>query len=307
MKIFTVLLLFIFGCNQNKIKVVDVERGVNYDTIRIKDGSLSLVKTFSGEWKYEKKSKDSKVPEELFTVVLLQSGNKIKGQYCAIANSGGKVDCEIDEVFNINGIIMEDKIIADFYSFFGSPKHSGVVEILMKNDSTLEWTIIKSPKTEFYAPKNAILHKKNTVVVKEFVLEESPVSLNLPFSFYQYFKDEYSELSYPSYPLTTMFIKYLKDIGYDAESYQSFVIQGVNSLYYLVSISRGDSEYYVLVTTNENGIVDYYEIGSIGNDNPITFKIYSNFIIEKYYGNAQNSHAFETLKINKDGGFEQVE
>lgn len=307
MKLFTLLFLFIFGCNQNKVNVADFERKLDVDTIRNLGDKLSLVKNVSGEWKYEKKSKDSKVPEELFTVVLQQSGNEIKGQYCAIAKSGGKVDCEVEETFNINGAIIKDKIIADFFSFFGSPKHLGVVEILIKNDSTLEWTIIKSPKSEFYAPKNAVLHKKNTVAVKEFLLEESPVSLELPFSFYQYFNNENPELNYPSYPLTPTFIEFLKSIGYDAESYQSFVFRDKNDLFYLVSISRGDSEYYVLVTTNGHEIVDYNEIGSIGNENAITFKIFPNFVTEKYLGNSQNGTAFETLRINKGGKIERVD
>lgn len=44
-------------------------------------------------------------------------------------------------------------------------------------------------------------------------------------------------------------------------------------------MSRGDSDYFILITTQNNNIIDYKEIGCIGDENP--FKISPDFSIEK--------------------------
>ncbi|WP_250255114.1 hypothetical protein [Chryseobacterium sp. Marseille-Q3244] len=94
----------------------------------------------------------------------------------------------------------------------------------------------------------------------------------------------------------------MKNNSYDAETYKGLVIHSdENFLYLLISILRGDSEYFVLVTTKNNVIIDYKEIGLIGDENPITFKILPSFIIEEYQGNGPNLKAFEKLKINAAG------
>lgn len=136
----------------------------------------------------------------------------------------------------------------------------------------------------------------------KFIAEKNPQKVNLPFSFYDYFNDDYSESKYPNYELKPFLIDFLKNNSYDAETYKGLVIRSdENFLYLLISILRGDSEYFVLVTTKNNVIIDHKEIGLIGDENPITFKISPNFIIERYNGNGPNLNAFEKLKINEAG------
>lgn len=136
----------------------------------------------------------------------------------------------------------------------------------------------------------------------KFIVEKNPKKVNLPFSFYDYFNDNYSESKYPNYELKPFLIDFLKNNSYDAETYKGLVIHSdENFLYLLISILRGDSEYFVLVTTKNNVIIDYKEIGLIGDENPVTFKILPNFIIERYNGNSPNLNAFEKFKINEAG------
>lgn len=72
-------------------------------------------------------------------------------------------------------------------------------------------------------------------------------------------------------------------------------------MYLIISIARSDSEYFVLITSKNNSIIDYKEIGSIGGEDPVTFKVFSNFTIEKYHGNGDKLTAFEKLEINESG------
>ena len=47
--------------------------------------------------------------------------------------------------------------VPEFYSFFGSPKDKGKVKIIVNNDKTLTWKVIKDPKSPFYCPGECIL------------------------------------------------------------------------------------------------------------------------------------------------------
>ncbi|MDR2238597.1 MAG: hypothetical protein LBE92_20905 [Chryseobacterium sp.] len=143
---------------------------------------------------------------------------------------------------------------------------------------------------------------KNKSEENKFIVAKIPKKVNLPFSFYEYFNDDYSESKYPNYELKPLLIEFLKNNSYDAETYKGFVIRSdENFLYLVISILRGDSEYFVLVTTKNNVIIDYKEIGLIGDENPVTFKILPSFIIEEYHGNGPNLKAFEKFKINEEG------
>lgn len=303
MRLLIILFIFLFSCKENKANANNTDKSITYDSIS-KKSNTKRIEDISGEWKYIKKSPEQKVPEEMFTLRIIQKGNHIKGQYCAIANSGGKIDCENEEIFNVQGILENEKITAEFYSFFGSSNDKGKVDIFINSDNTLKWNITKAPKGEFYAPDNVILTKKdqNKTVENSLIAEIKPIKVTLPFSFYQYFKDEYSEAKYPSYELSSSLRDFLKSKSYDAESYKGFVIRSDdNSLYLIASISRGDSEYFVLVTSQNNKIIDYKEIGAIGDENPITFKISSDFSIEKYKENTSDALPFEKFKIDKTG------
>lgn len=161
MRLIIILFVFLFSCKKNDTKQINNNETVIDKSIsQIRDSAIAS--NISGEWQSVKKSSKSKVPEEMFTLNIVQNGNDIKAQYCAIANSGGKIDCENEEEFNIKGILKDRKIVAEFYSFFSSSHDKGKVEIII-NDNALQWKIIQAPKGEYYAPDNATLTKKNVV------------------------------------------------------------------------------------------------------------------------------------------------
>lgn len=146
--------------------------------------------------------------------------------------------------------------------------------------------------------------KKTSIKNEEpLIIEEGSIkTINLPFSFYNYFKDEYSDIKYPSYRPTDKLISFFKNKGYDAESYKCFIIYSDDNLLYLVTeLQRGDSDYYILLTSDNSKIIDSKEIGSIGDENPITFKIYKDFTIHKYNGNIENNKPFEIYEVNNIG------
>ena len=142
----------------------------------------------------------------------------------------------------------------------------------------------------------------NSIVQYNVIIKNGPTEINLPFSFHQYFKDEYSESKYPSYDVNSSLTDYLKTKSYDGESYKAFVLRSDDQFQYLVvDMSRGGSDYFILITTQNNNIIDYKEIGSIGDENPVTFKIFPDFTVEKYKGNTEDATAFEKFKIDQKG------
>ena len=135
-----------------------------------------------------------------------------------------------------------------------------------------------------------------------FIKEDHPEKVSLPFSFYQYFKDQYSDAKYPSYEITSGLIDYLKSKNYEGESYRAFVLRSDDQFQYVVvDMSRGDSDYFVLITAQNGKIMDSREIGSVGDENPITFKITPEFTVEKYKGNTADAAPFEQFKIDQKG------
>lgn len=126
--------------------------------------------------------------------------------------------------------------------------------------------------------------------------------INLPFSFYSYFKDEYSDLKYPNYKPSEKLKNFLISKDYEGEEYKCFVLsEGDKCKIYVVSVLRGDSEYFLLLTASNNSIIDFREIGEIGGENPITFVIQPDLTIEKYNGNSENNDSLiEKLKIESD-------
>jgi len=87
------------------------------------------------------------------------------------------------------------------------------------------------------------IEKENKKTAKSsFISEDNPSTVGLPFSFYQYFKDQYSETKYPPYELNKNLIDFLKSKHYDGETYKGFFIRSDNDFeFLLVSMARGDS------------------------------------------------------------------
>ncbi|WP_281237911.1 tetratricopeptide repeat protein [Flavobacterium praedii] len=155
-KIFLLSIMILFlGCKQS-------EAQISSKTI-IKSENNDLI----GSWEWSDNSKNVDVPESLFTLIIEKiNGDNIIARYCAIADSGNKIDCSNDEKeFNLKGIIKNNKITATFNSFFGGK--NGKVEITI-NGNTLSWKIVQKPNGgEYYAPDSCILTKVKEKKISE--------------------------------------------------------------------------------------------------------------------------------------------
>lgn len=146
------------------------------------------------------------------------------------------------------------------------------------------------------------LNKTEVSTGNLFIRNNNPKVISLPFGFSQYFDDDFSAVKNPSYPLTENLISYLKSKGYDAESYKAFVLRNEKDMMgLLVSVQGCDSEYFVIVTTKNDKILDFKEVGSVGSDNPVTFNILPSLIIETYNGSGNSARLSGKFKISGEG------
>jgi hypothetical protein len=78
------------------------------------------------------------------------------GNYCAIAENGGRIDCPADSEENIQGKFYGDSAVVYFYSFYGD---TGGVAIIKRSGASLLWQIITPPQggNGCYAPIEAVL------------------------------------------------------------------------------------------------------------------------------------------------------
>ena len=71
--------------------------------------------------------------------------------------------------------------------------------------------------------------------------------------------------------------EYLKSIDYEGEDYSCYFLKnGINKKVLLVAISRGDSQFYLVINSDDKKINSFQEIGSIGGEEPAYFKIDKN-------------------------------
>ncbi|WP_309609201.1 hypothetical protein [Flavobacterium sp.] len=109
---------------------------------------------FSGTWNYEFNSDENELLNKTFELNLVQNNDIIKGQYCAVAKGGRKIDCNDNKSFNITGKIKDKIAYVDFTGFY-DPKSKGKAKLYFDNGN-LVWEIL-SVKGEVYAPKKVIL------------------------------------------------------------------------------------------------------------------------------------------------------
>lgn len=136
--------------NKNDVKTVN---NLNHDI------------NITGEWFYEVNSSENELLNRTFQINITEKNGILKGQYCAIAKNGDKIDCSDEKSNNLSGVIdrdKRDKINIEFSSFFGGK--DGKAEITILGENSINWKIIKKVEGgESYAPINCILIKKKDV------------------------------------------------------------------------------------------------------------------------------------------------
>ncbi|MBB3213807.1 hypothetical protein FHW67_003108 [Herbaspirillum sp. Sphag1AN] len=111
-----------------------------------------VVVPLSGDWEW------LNAPEsQTFSIHLEQHGRNLIGQYCAVTQSGNKIDCDADKNPNIHGMLDETGTIAvvDFSSFFGGDNGKASLNF---DGKSLMWHITRQPVDgQSYAPTAATL------------------------------------------------------------------------------------------------------------------------------------------------------
>lgn len=119
--------------------------------------------------------------------------------------------------------------------------------------------------------KNGINFPTNQI---QLVEESQPYTLlNLPFDL-KSFVQNLPENSNTSYTASLVLKEYLKSIDYEGEDYSCYFLKNdINKRVLLVAISRGDSQYYLEINSDDKKINNFQEVGSIGGEEPSYFKI----------------------------------
>jgi hypothetical protein len=115
---------------------------------------------FSGKWSYEFNSNENELLNRTFELYLVQKNNIIKGQYCAVARGGGKIDCNDKKTNNISGTVKDGVAYVEFTGFYDS-KARGKAKLYL-DSKNLVWEILEV-KGEIYAPKKAVLKSENKI------------------------------------------------------------------------------------------------------------------------------------------------
>lgn len=150
-------------CNQTNYKIQK-----RYDTSNAK-----YIKSvnFNGKWTYEFNSTENELLNKIFELNLVQNKNIIKGQYCAVAKGGRKIDCSDKKINNISGVIKDNIVFVDFTGFYDT-KSKGKAKLYFDDDKNLVWEILEV-KGEVYAPKKVVLKgdvKKENDITGLYVL-----------------------------------------------------------------------------------------------------------------------------------------
>lgn len=232
------------------------------------------ISSFEGEWEWLNNPNKADIPENLFTLKLEKtSDNEVRGQYCAIAQSGNKIDCTNDIEFNIKGNIKDNKIDATFYSFFDIKKNRGNIELSILNENTIKWKIIKDSNSEFYAPKECILIKKNKI-------PNTNKKNSLPFDFEEY-KNSNDQSIYKAYNSNEL-PKINELINSELNEYpiSIYIIDNENLSFqtYIIE-TNGDSVSQILINIKDGKILASKSIGyELGGEE---VNSYNTFIINK--------------------------
>lgn len=153
MKYFITLLYFIAlaSCVSKDNKVGN---SINSDTLENKIIGKPITFNLTGNWKYQDSSSS-------FNLELIQLQDSIKGNYCAIAYNGNKIDCYVDDAddCSLRGQIIDSIININFKSCYVGAVGQATVKYDFKTDK-LFWTLGKVDN-EVYAPDTATLTRIN--------------------------------------------------------------------------------------------------------------------------------------------------
>jgi hypothetical protein len=197
--------------------------------------------------------------------------NSVEIKYKVIQYSNGKIEEEYFETY-----LFESGQNKNLSSIHLNKKKEN---ILNDNNSLLKEKLLEVGLKVY--PKR-IAKQANSEEIA-FVGDDDPYQLmNVPFDLKEYVNNLPNPIQY-SYQPTATTQGYLSSIGYEGEKYKCFFIKNdIHSTTLIVSVSRGDSEYFLLLKANQHRFLSYEEIGCIGGEETKYFKIDKNYNIVLY-------------------------
>lgn len=288
--------ILLISCKKSNIKAYNIDEVSTKTGVEVKRNTASTT-DWNGKWIYKKNANNSDVPEQQFTLTIVQDGNKIKAQYCAIANSGGKIDCESEKIYNVEGKIVGNKVIGKFFSFFGSEKNKGEFELLMNSNNSLAWKITTPPNDTFYAPDECILQsiEIEKPVENEEVHKEDKI---FPISS----ENIEGKINFETTEDDAIKNSFKQKFQLNVDALAKLPSQGDYGIYLIKNVS-GESDLTYLVTTKKGNIIDGLEIENSNADNETetVFSIDSNYNVSTYLKNNDNKKIVDIYTLKSNG------
>lgn len=107
---------------------------------------------FVGKWAY--KYPDS---TEIFSLNIVQTGNKLSGSYCDVFDNGNRMDCADEDRASFTlAVPKSNSFTTSYISAYG--KAHGLVKITVSGKHLI-WQVIRRPSGENYSPRYVTLTK----------------------------------------------------------------------------------------------------------------------------------------------------
>jgi hypothetical protein len=149
--------LIIISCSNRNFKNIPTDSSKSFnvnDTITPNKSSNDKI-NLSGHWQWESKS-------STFELDIVQTGDSLKGSYCAVALNGNRIDCndnDSDGYCLISGVLENNEAKIVFNSAFSDPELKDTAEVVYNiKNKTLLWTWTQK-NIVAYVPNKAILKK----------------------------------------------------------------------------------------------------------------------------------------------------
>ncbi len=290
--LFTVLALN--ACQQSNSKKTRDDSNVKETEVIDKTKSFSVSETW--RWRSEDRSRE-------FTVKILKlTGDSLVAQYCAVYNSGGKLDCDFDGDANIKAAFDRDEnaYTGNFKSFFNSGYGACSIK---RTDNSLIWKIVKVPEGEYYAPDQCVLKKVQDSEKEKESLPKATVK-----SPSDVFPLDYDNLN-KKIKMTTSTGENVKNIfkqqyqlGVDASA--ELPSNGDYHLYLINNVS-GDSDLLYLISARGQTFIDGLEIANSNGNEPeqTVFSIDTSYNISLFLYDGSQRKLAGSWQLSGNGKF----
>lgn len=110
-----------------------------------------------GQWTYSS-------PSETLELRIIQSGNKVKGNYCAVTQNGNKIDCyENSNEFNLEGELNGNKFKIIARGLY-DPDAEASLDIETIETNKITWKV-EHKAGNIFIPANVVLTRENNVII----------------------------------------------------------------------------------------------------------------------------------------------